>query len=288
MPRGTFVSSTPRRIARLAALAALAALSISSVAGCDIQASDGRKVSLTYTDDARSAYEEAMRSYRSKTWEDARALFGEVRKLFPYTPYATLAELRIADVDFEQEKYADATAAYREFIQNHRTDRDVEYARYRIAKALFRDIDDTLFLPPTEERDQGTVLEAYKELGQFYRENPKGRYSDDVRKMLDAVTGRLVRHELYVARFYLRQDEYPATIARIDHALKSFPGSSLEPEALVLKGETLLRMNKPEQARAVFQRVLDDYGGPFAVTAKRFLSELDAQKSKTKEGSQGG
>ena len=284
MLRGTNISPALRRICRFAVFSAVGVLSSLSSLGCDVQVGDGRKVSLTYTDDARASYEEAMRSYRSKTWEDARALFAEVRKLFPYSRYATLAELRIADVDFEQEKYPDAVAGYREFIQNHHTDRDVEYARYRIAKALFRDIDDSLLLPPQEERDQGTALEAYKELGQFYRENPKGRYADDVRKMLDSVTGRLMRHELYVARFYLRQDEYPATIARIDHALKRFPGSSLEPEALVLKGETLLRMNKKAEARAVFQKVLDDYGGPFAVTAKRFLAELDTAPVKTKEG----
>jgi outer membrane protein assembly factor BamD len=253
--------------------------------GCEgFQIGDVKKATLTYTDDARLAYEEAMRAYRSKSWEDARALFAEVRKTFPYSRYATLAEIRIADVDFEQEKYPDAVSGYREFIQNHRTDRDVEYARYRIAKALFRDIDDTVLLPPAEERDQGTALEAYKELGAFARENPKSRYSDDVRKMLDAVTGRLVRHELYVARFYLRQDEYAATIARIDHALKLFPGSALEPEALVLKGETLLRMNKASEARAVFQKVLDEYGGPFAVTARRFLADLDARKGGGKEG----
>ena len=283
---GTVPGSTfSMRSARLArAFGLVAPLFLLTAAGCDLQVGDGRKATLTYTDDARAAYEEAMRSYRSKAWEDARALFAEVRKLFPYSRYATLAELRIADVEFEQEKYADAVSAYREFIQNHRTDRDVEYARYRIAKSLFRDIDDTFLLPPQEERDQGTALEAYRELGTFLRDNPRSRYAEDVRKMHESVQGRLMRHELYVARFYLRQDVYPATIARIDHALKLFPGSALEPEALVLKGETLMRMNKPAEARAVFQKVLDEYGGPFAVTAKRFLSELDAQKAAGKQG----
>ena len=272
-------STSSRPSARFArAFGFVVPLLLLAAAGCDLQVGDGRKATLTYTDDARAAYEEAMRSYRSKAWEDARALFAEVRKLFPYSRYATLAELRIADVEFEQEKYADAVSAYREFIQNHRTDRDVEYARYRIAKSLFRDIDDTFLLPPQEERDQGTALEAYRELSAFLRDNPRSRYAEDVRKMHQAAQGRLMRHELYVARFYLRQDVYPATIARIDHALKLFPGSALEPEALVLKGETLMRMNKPDDARVVFQKVLDEYGGPFAVTAKRFLSELDAQK----------
>jgi outer membrane protein assembly factor BamD len=259
---------------------ALGFAAVSLLSSCDMQVGDGSKATLTYTEDARDAYQEAMRSYHSKSWDDARALLSEVRKLFPYSRYATLAELRLADLNFEQEKYADAVSSYREFIQNHRMDRDVEYARYRIAKSLFRDIDETFLLPPAEERDQATALEAYRELESVLRDNPRGRYLDDVRKMRDTVQGRLVRHELYVARFYLRQDLYPATIARIDHAVKAYPGSSLEPEALVLKGETLLRMNEQAKARALFQKVIDEYGGPFAVTARKFLGELDSREKR--------
>jgi len=266
---------------------ALGFVAVSLLSGCDIQVGDGSKATLTYTEDARDAYEEAMRSYRSKAWDDARALLNEVRKLFPYSRYATLAELRLADLNFEQEKYADAVSSYREFIQNHRMDRDVEYARYRIAKALFRDIDETFLLPPAEERDQATAQEAYRELEAVLRDNPHSRYADDLKKMLVAVKGRLVRHELYVARFYLRQDMYPATIARVDNALKKYPGSDLEPEALVLKGETLLKMHEDEKARAQFQRVIDDYGGPFAVTARKFLTELDAQPKRSPKAGQG-
>ena len=257
----------------------------SVLTGCDTQIGDGSKATLTYTEDARDAYQEAMRSYHSKAWDDARALLQEVRKLFPYSRYATLAELRLADLNFEQEKYADAVSAYREFIQNHRMDKDVEYARYRIAKSLFRDIDETFLLPPAEERDQATAAEAYRELENVLRDNPRSRYSDDLKKMIVTVKGRLVRHELYVARFYLRQDRFAATIARIDNALKKFPGSDLEAEALVLKGETLLKMHEDAKARLMFQRVVDDYGGPFAVTAKKFLAELDARAPKAGQGS---
>lgn len=251
-----------------------------SLSGCDAKVGDASNAKLSYTEDARAAYEEAMRSYHSRAWDDAHALLSEVRKLFPYSRYATLAELRLADLNFEQEKYADAVSSYREFIQNHRMDKDVEYARYRIAKSLFRDIDETFLLPPAEERDQATAQEAYRELEAVLRDNPRSRYADDLLKMRRAVQGRLVRHELYVARFYLRQDMYPAAIARIDHAVKTYPGSDLEPEALVLKGETLLKMNQDEKARTLFQRVIDEYGGPFAVTARKYLAELDAREKR--------
>src|SRR5262245_39538676 len=148
----------------------LALVGLLGAAGCDVAANTASTATLTYTEDARAAYAEAMESFRAKEWEDAKALMQEVKRLFAYSRYARLAELRIADIDFEQEKFTDAIAAYREFVQNHRSDRDVAYAKYRITKALFLDIDDTILLPPQQERAQATAIEAHRELRAFPKE----------------------------------------------------------------------------------------------------------------------
>lgn len=275
-------SKSAPRFATAAIGLALGLVASAGLLGCEsFEIGGSRHVTLTYTDDARAAYDEAMASFRARDWEDTRALLAEVRRLFPYTRYARLADLRLADVDYEQEKYSDAISGYREFAQNHKNDPDVEYARYRLTKALFGDIDDTILLPPAEERDQATTAEAYRELRSFLREFPKSRYRADVGYMLDVVTGRMARHELYVARYYLKSDNFDAAIARIDFALKTYPASSLIPEALVLKGETLMKQKKLADARAVFERVVAESKGPFVTTAQRFLDEikdLEAQK----------
>jgi outer membrane protein assembly factor BamD len=256
-------------------LAPALALVVAALSGCDLGEIGGSKTAtLTYTDDARAAYNEALKPFLARDWQDAKALLAEVKRLFPYSRYARLAELRLADIEFEQEKFSDAITLYRDFASSHKNDPEIEYARYRVSKSLFRDIDDTLLLPPAEERDQATTFDAFKELRAFLREFPKSRYKDDVTYMLDVVTGRLVRHELYVARFYLRRDEFEATVARVDYALKSYRGSSLEPEALVLKGETLLKMKRLPEAKEVFESVVRQYRGPFVKTAQSFLDEI--------------
>jgi outer membrane protein assembly factor BamD len=258
------------RPARLLALAL--ALSAATAGGCASTSQTPKK--LSYTEDARRDYEEAMKAFRAKDWEGARALFADVKKNYPQSRYARLSELRIADIDFAQEKYTDAIGAYRAFAQTYRTDREAEYARYRLSKALFFDISDTILQPPAEERDQAVTLDAHRELKAFLRAYPKTRWRKDVEYMLEVVTGRLVRHELYVSRYYRRRDNFDASLARIDYALKTFPNSGLDPEALVLKGETLLMMNRRKEAKLVFELVIKDWGGPFAITAKSFLDEM--------------
>ncbi len=251
-------------------------LLLSCLWACDFQPTKSA-ASLTYTEDANAAYKEAMEAYRNKSWEDARALFSELKRLFSYSRYARLAELRLADVDFEQGKYSEAITNYRAFVRGHRGDPNVEYAKYRICKSLYLDISDTILLPPAEEREQANTADAYRELRGFNRRYPRSRYRVDARYMLDVVRQRLVRHELYVARYYLKKDNFEAVISRIDYALKTYAGSGLDAEALVLKGETLLKMHKPDRARAVFEKVVRDHGGPFGRVAKRFLDTLAAE-----------
>jgi outer membrane protein assembly factor BamD len=262
----------PRRL-----LAALGfALGLSACENLELNGGP-RHASLTYTDDAKSAYDEALVSFRDKDWESARALFAEVKKLFAYSRYARLAELRLADIDFEQEKYSEAISAYREFATAHKNDPDLEYARYRMVKALALDIDDTPFLPPHEERDQATSQEAYKEVRSFLREFPKTRYKADVDYILQVALSRVARHELYVARYYLRRDNFDAAIARIDYAQKAYPQSNMIPEALVLKAETLMKMKRWDDARATLKLAMEHTESPFSRAASNYLAELNAR-----------
>ena len=98
--------------------------------------------------------------------------------------------------------------------------------------------------------------------------------------MLEVVTGRLFRHHLYVARYYLRSDNFGAAVARIDFAVKTYKESALVPEALVLKGETLIKMKKNAEAREAFLAVIGQHGGPFVEAARRFIERLDELEGK--------
>src|SRR4051812_30071598 len=99
---------------RAGSIAVSFALALVLVGGSACTATvNGVNRSLTYTDDAKKAYDEALQAFRDKDYESARPLFEEVKKLFPQSRYARLAELRLADVEFAQGKYSDAISSYR-------------------------------------------------------------------------------------------------------------------------------------------------------------------------------
>jgi outer membrane protein assembly factor BamD len=232
---------------------------------------------LHYAENAKKAYAAALVAFFDRDWEFAIQLMQEVKRKYGYSRYARLAELRLADIAYHQDKLAEAVGMYKSFVNDYPNDPEREYARYKIAKGEFTQSGASALLPPLEERDLSNVRDAHIALRALIADFPDSKHGVELSYMLSVVTGLLARHELYVARFYLRRDEFEAAVARCQYSLTNYQDSGLDPEALVLLGETYLKMKEPDLARAKFQLVLDKYGdSAFTVTAKRFLSRMAA------------
>jgi outer membrane protein assembly factor BamD len=266
---------------RTALVSFAAVLAIAAgLAGCE---NEQPKTALGYTEDAKRAYDAAMEEFNAHNWLDAQNLMREVKRKYSYSKWARQAELRIADADLEQEKFAEAVREYKDFIHAHRSDaEDVIYARSKIVDATYKEIPESFLMPASEERDQAAVVDSYKEIRSFLEEYPDAKFSQHARELLANVTGRLVRHELYVARFYLKKDNYDAAIARIQYALKNYgevdaaiasgADSGLKAEALLLLGTTFLKMNKWADARQAFEAIVQGYAqSPLATEARNYL-----------------
>ncbi|HVU04802.1 MAG TPA: outer membrane protein assembly factor BamD [Polyangiaceae bacterium] len=273
-----------RRLSLLSALA-LAAPALGGVA-CNHEQAPAESP-LRYTENAKRAYDEALVAFFDHDWELCTQLMNDVKRKYGYSRYARLAELRLADIAYHQDKLAEAVGMYKSFISDYPNDPETPYARYKIAKAEFTQSGASILLPPLEERDLSNVRDAHVALRALLADFPDSKHADELSYMLSVVTGLLARHELYVARFYLIRDNFDAAAARCQYALANYQDSGLEPEGLVLLGETYLKMKEVEKARSTFQLVLSKYAeSPFTIPAKKFLAKIEADRM-TAKGKQG-
>jgi len=249
------------------------ALSSLWLPGCDKESH--ANTPLDYSENAKRDYDAAMAAFDDKNWESARQLLSEVKRKYGYSRYARLAELRLADADYAQDKFAEATAGYKGFIHDYPNDPEIAYARYRVTMTQYDAVSASFLLPALEERDLAYVNDAHTSIRAFLNDYPNSEHAPQLAYMQSVVTGLLARHELYVAHFYLDRGNFEPAIARIQYALRTYGDSGLEAEGMVLLGEVYLKQKERLKARAVFELVLTRYPtSPFVVPAKRFLGRL--------------
>jgi outer membrane protein assembly factor BamD len=234
---------------------------------------------LQYSENARRSYEDAMAAFKDRDWPEATSRFREVRRRFSFSIYAPLAQLRLADIEYEQEKWTEAIAAYKGFVRENPKHPETAWARMRIARSYYNEISDAILLPPQEERDQSPVVEATREIQHYLQEFPDGPQAAEMRELGADALARLVAHELYVARYYMGKGKLEAALARVVHAVTRYHGSKRDVEALIVEGEILLMLKRNSEARATFEAVVQKYpSDPRTVQARNFLTKMNAEK----------
>src|SRR5579883_908277 len=87
---------------------------------------------MHYAEEAQQRYEHGMQLMRDEQWAEATEAFRGVRREYGLSRWGWLAELRIADIDFKQDKFAEALSGYRNWVRYHPTQPDAVYAHFMI------------------------------------------------------------------------------------------------------------------------------------------------------------
>jgi outer membrane protein assembly factor BamD len=218
--------------------------------------------SVEYSVSAQQNYERGMELLEDGEYVDAVKYFTFVKARFPYSKFATLADLRIADSAFGAESYLEAIDAYKLFIKFHPTHEMVEngYSSFRIAEGYYHMLPDDWFLvPPAYERDQTAAHDAARELAAVMRNYKSSKYAEQARKLYERVARHLAAHEWYAATFYWKRGKPMGTVLRLRSLLKQYPDVGYDEKALHLLGRAYLRTGRKDDARKSFQTLVEKY-----------------------------
>jgi len=220
---------TPTRRPRLLSVATLVVLSLSLFAlpGCGTL--DRMMSWVGLSDDAApdtpdALVMRAMDAFNYGKYSDALKLFEDLRDRYPFSRYSLLADLKVADCQFFMDEYAAARPLYEEFESNHPTNEAIPYVMFQIGMCYYHQIG-------TIDRDTSGAVSAIQAFSRLVRTYPTSPYQSEAQARIKAARDFLARHEMYVAAFYVRTEEYSQAQGRLEYLLATYPEATVSPKA---------------------------------------------------------
>ena len=172
----------------------------------------------------------------------ASKTFNEVEVNYPYSTWATHAELLHGYAEYRRQDFTTAVGALNRFIQLHPASPEAAYAYYLRALCYYEQIEGV-------RHDQTFTLEAVQALQDVVTRFPDSAYARDARVKLRLAQNRLAGHEMAIGRFYERQNLYPAAVIKYQTVVQDYQTTTFVPEALERLVECYLDLGLTKEAR---------------------------------------
>ncbi len=194
------------------------------------------------TREERSAQElasDGMDKFKSKNYRKAIESFEKLKDWYPFSKFAILAELKVADAYYNLGEYEDAIFAYEEFENLHPRNEAISYVIYQTGLCYFDRID-------TIDRDQVSARKALDTFKRLIKQFPEDVYANKAEENIKKCLKSLAGHEFYVGLFYYKSKHYKAALNRFKTILSDYPDVGIHQKALryITLCETKLKENK--------------------------------------------
>lgn len=246
--------------------------------GCSAFETNLQDTAIDLKDTARQNFESAENAFKARRFNEAVKYFEVVKNKFPYSKYAVLAELRLADTHFEREKWLEAADAYRIFVRFHPRHEEVAYAMYRVALAHSRAIENNIAWVPfvdAREKDQSSARDTIRACDEFTQHFPNDPRAEEIKKLRVVARGRLADVDLYAAAFYEERERWQGAVWRYLRVGEEFADTEKAAWALLKAGTlTAKHLDDKDSARAIFAKIVRQFptskeaGEARAATAK--------------------
>ncbi|MDQ1333189.1 MAG: outer membrane protein assembly factor BamD [Thermodesulfobacteriota bacterium] len=159
---------------------------------------------------------QGMEEFNDGDFEAAAEIFQKIKDRYPYSKFATRAELKMADAQYEKGLFDEAYDSYTEFEKLHPKNPDVPYVMFQKGMCNFRRVS-------TIDRDQSYTREAkevFERLIKMYRKSP---YAERARRKVRECYIKLAEHEVYVGDYYFKMGKYRPALDRYLYLIEHYP-----------------------------------------------------------------
>ena len=261
-------------------LSLIAALVLFACAGSKDNLDITKPITGDAATNAAKAYQLGLDQTQHRSYLDAVRYFEWVKNNFPYSQYAALSELAMADMEFVRDDFASAASAYAEFVKAHPSHPKAAYAAFRVGVSQYNDRQSEWFLlPPAAEREQAPLHQALDALQKFTLGYPNSEYVPEAKRLINECRIRLAAHERYVAGFYFKRNAWSGAANRyltIADQYGDLENGNVRGDALWKAAQAFQNLGKgPQEKEALTRLVQEAPGDPHYGDARKRLAKIE-------------
>lgn len=160
--------------------------------------------------------QKGIEELKDRNYYAAEDIFGKIKDRYPYSEEALMAQVKLADALYYNEKLDEAQLAYQEFEKLHPTNKAIPYVIYQQALCFYRQ-------RPTIDRDQSYTHKALAEFRRLQKKFPQSEYAAKAEKYKLRCIEDLAAHEFYVGEFYFKTKRYTSALDRFQALSQEYP-----------------------------------------------------------------
>ena len=242
----------------------------------EVEISDNSKT------DGFKIYYEAIKAMDENDFFYAASKFAEAELILPKIEYSAKALLMSSYCYYTINFYPESLEGLEKFIVKYPASKDIPYAHYLMAISFYEQILD-------ETKDIAPLIKTKEKILFYIKTFPDSEYAMDLKFKLDLVNNQLGAKELYIAKYYIKQQKWIAAINRLKIIVKDYDQTIFIEEALHRLVEVYYRLGLEEEANAAAATLGYNYNSSewyeqsYKLLNKKYV--IKKKKKKSKENS---
>ncbi len=240
--------------------------------------------------DADGLYRQARLALDSSDFSTAISRYSQISARFPFTEYATQADLERVYALYRSFQPDDSLAAADKFLKEHPRHPAADYVQYikgLVNTSRDEGLSGTLGLDNTKE-DVSFLRRAFDDFSLLAQKYPTSPYAGDARQHMIDLRNRIAQHDLHIVHYYIKRGAFIAAAKRSEQILVQYPGAPATIEAMQVLEKCYVQMGLNDQAAQVHKILVAQLAMPtpqtdYPIAPKKpgfFESVLGSSKSR--------
>lgn len=199
---------------------------------------------------AEELYNQAREYLVGGAPQQALEIYREIQSRFPFTEYATQADIESIAALYQAYQYETALTIADRFIKQHPRHAHIDYVYYLRGLINYDRVGgDSILGGDASQRDPTYLRQAFTDFNLLIRNFPDSPYNKDAQLRMIEIKHRLARHDLRIAEYYLRRRAWVAASRRAEAIIEKYQGSDSVPRALEIMEHSYRKLGLEDLAQ---------------------------------------